>query len=177
MQDRRGGHYKYNGTANPIMPPTNSLSFQSEADRFITNVAGEEYDMRMRKVQSQNDKYAMRRQKNFEREEARWAALEHEQSAVGEKMSHLQATGEKCKKNQNSVSYDPITLKYHTTKAGQDLKHSDDIIKYRAAVRAKMMHTRSSGESCNIINWEPGREDKIKEPSKPVPCTSNGPIG
>ena len=107
-------------------------------------------------------------------------ALETEQAVVGDKMSHLQAPGEKCKKNQNSVSYDPITLKYHTTSAGQDLKYSDDIIKYRAAVRAKMMHSRSSGESCNIISWEPGREDKIKEPSKPVPFnpgSQQGPIG
>ena len=162
------------------MPPSDSLSFQSEADRFITNVAGEEYDERMRKVQSQNAKYEGRRQKNFEREEARWTSLENEQSAEGNKMSHMQATGEKCKKNQNSVSYDPITLKYHTTSAGQDLKYSDDIIKYRAAVRAKMMHSRSSGESCNIISWEPGREDKIKEPSKSVPFNAGsqqGPIG
>lgn len=50
LQDRKGGHYKFHGSANPIMPYKDSLSYIEESERFSTDAAAEEYDRRQRKL-------------------------------------------------------------------------------------------------------------------------------
>jgi hypothetical protein len=50
LDHRRGGHNRFDGSKNPLLPDQNSLSYMSEADRFGTDAASEEYDRRQRKL-------------------------------------------------------------------------------------------------------------------------------
>ena len=50
LEYRRGGHSRFDGSRNPLLPSEDSLSYMSEADRFGTDAAAEEYDRRQRKL-------------------------------------------------------------------------------------------------------------------------------
>lgn len=50
LDHRRGGHARFDGSKNPLLPDEGSLSFMSEAERFGTDAAGEEFDKRQRKL-------------------------------------------------------------------------------------------------------------------------------
>ena len=165
VQERRGGHYRYAGSQNPILPPENSLSYQSESERFVVDVAGEEYDQRMANIARKEAIFARKRLDRYEKEEARWAAIEQDEEMQRERQKLLQQHGDKYKKNQSSVNFDPITLKYHNTKAGHELKYNDDVIKYRAAVRANHLYSKGTHSEHNIITGELNKQ--LRQPTKP----------
>lgn len=65
LDHRRGGHNRFDGSKNPLLPEPNSLSFMSEADRFGTDAAAEEYDRRQRKLLEKEVRRRRRRRRRM----------------------------------------------------------------------------------------------------------------
>lgn len=49
LEHRKGGNFKYVSNDNVIQPPSESAAYMSEADRFGTDAAAEEYNRRQQK--------------------------------------------------------------------------------------------------------------------------------
>ena len=65
-----------------------------------------------------------RRRDYATREEARWDRIEQRESLEQEKIDRMRENGMKAKRNAPSVPYNPITLGYHESKDGMDLKYN-----------------------------------------------------
>ena len=65
LQERKGCYYKYNGNpdSNILCPPTNSLAYQDDTERFYRDFAAEEYGRRLEK--KYKDELANKEKKNF----------------------------------------------------------------------------------------------------------------
>ena len=74
---------------------------------------------------------------NAEREDERWERIEREKAEEEAKWQAVREKGEKARRNHNSVPYNPLTLAYNETDEGKRLRHADDLIRWRAAQRAK----------------------------------------
>lgn len=167
LTSRRGGHHRFDGAAgNPLQPHPDSLAYQPESERFSTDVVGEEYDRRMRKLQDKQTLIETKRVENYEREARRWAQIEAEYEYGERRIMDLKYTP-KAKRNESSVAYDPITLKYNETHSGQLLKYQDDTIRFRAAHRASVIHSRMSSQSYDVITGEP-LQPRVRIPDEPV---------
>ena len=80
----------------------------------------------------------------IEREEARWQQIETAQSAERDKWDRIREEGARNRTNVNSVPYNPVTLRYNDNAAGEELQKSDDLVRWRAAQRAKQLHERGN---------------------------------
>mmetsp|Transcript_47035 Transcript_47035/g.75313 ORF Transcript_47035/g.75313 Transcript_47035/m.75313 type:complete len:189 (+) Transcript_47035:193-759(+) len=135
LDHRRGGHARFDGSKNPLLPDEGSLSFMSEAERFGTDAAGEEFDKRQRKLLEKEEHYEKRRAMSYQREETRWAKVEMEHRYHEEHNAEMMAS-DKAKRNASSVAYNPLTLEYNDTYNGELLKYGDEQVRYKAAQRA-----------------------------------------
>ena len=80
----------------------------------------------------------------IEREEQRWQQIEQAQEYDREKWDAIRSEGSRNRRNVNSVPYNPISLQYSDSTDGDKLRLSDDMIRYRSAVRAKQLHDRNN---------------------------------
>lgn len=166
LQGRRGGHYKYHGSSNPIMPDKDSLSYIDESERFSTDAAAEEYDRRQRKLMEREEIYERRRAAMYAREETRWDKIEQEHQYTMFKQRDLK-NHDMAKRNQSSVAYNPITLKYDDSYNGQYLKYKDETVRYKAAQRAAVMYSRQSSQDYDVISGAP-RPERVQVPDFPT---------
>jgi hypothetical protein len=69
------------------------------------------------------------------------------------------APHKKAKKNSSGVPYNTVTLQYHDGLDGNRLRHNDDLVRYRGALRAKNLlecgDTRVSYDILNGANLPP----------------------
>jgi hypothetical protein len=72
-----------------------------------------------------------------------------------ERFLYLRDHTDKAKPNLSSVPYNPITLKYNDSRDGMLLKHADDSVKYRAAIRAQNLQGRMAASGFNPITGDP----------------------
>jgi hypothetical protein len=171
LANRKGGHFK----AEPFVPGVGSASltrmehgapgYCPESDRFDTDSAAAEKlirDARIIHDQEINDK---KRMKAVEREEERWRYMDEKAKYDEERFLFLRDYTDKGKPNLSSVPYNPITLKYNDSKDGMLLKHADDSIKYRAAVRAKNLQSKMTADGYNKITGE--QLNLLQVPNKP----------
>ena len=124
LQERKGCYYKYNGNpdSNILCPPTNSLAYQDDTERFYRDFAAEEYGRRLEKKYKDEERYAKKRSEFSEREVNRWNKMEREYHENEAKQAALQDSIA-AKRNSSSVNYNVITLKYANTHGGQLLKY------------------------------------------------------
>ena len=61
-----------------VVPEANAAGFCSDADRFHTDVAGEEFLKRRARYEREQTNYASKREGRVKQEEQRWAALQEE---------------------------------------------------------------------------------------------------
>mmetsp|Transcript_42478 Transcript_42478/g.51534 ORF Transcript_42478/g.51534 Transcript_42478/m.51534 type:complete len:288 (-) Transcript_42478:342-1205(-) len=171
LKNRKGGHYKYTSLSNPILGDQDSLSYIDEIDRFCKDAAEHEYEQRQVMIQQQQEQYDKDRKIKYDREESRWSNIEekfqYEQYRVADLPNQPMA-----QRNQSSMSYNPILLKYHDNHAGETLKYEDDKVKYRSIQRMKNLHQKRHSQPFNPITGEPYPEDPLPEmpelPVKPV---------
>lgn len=71
-----------------------------------------------------------RRLENIRAEEARWKRIEAEFAAERARQCRLMRSG--APSNESSVPYNPLTLQYAPSRAGEELKFRDEQIRYRA---------------------------------------------
>ena len=143
-----------------------AVGFCDEADRFQTDFAYEEKLKRDGKIAREEAILEAKRLQLAEREEARWSQIDNRQINEDEKWNELRQKGEKAKRNNSSVPYNPITLKYNETADGEKLRYADQAIKYRAAIRAQMLQSRMSADGYNPVT---GKEMPLMNlPAAPV---------
>jgi hypothetical protein len=129
-----------------------SAAFIPESDRFVRDVAAEERLRRDEAAARHARDVLRRREAASARDDERWRRMDEAKRAEEERVRALQASGAKAQKNAKSVPYDPLTLAYDTTEAGARLRHEDEAIQYRAALRAQNLQMRSRGAAYDLLS-------------------------
>lgn len=132
---------------------TGGAGYLSNADRFHTDTAGEEYQRRMQQIEKQKRIDEFKRNQVFQRDEERFRISQEAKIKEEEYWQKLRDDGLKAKKNQSMTSYDILSLEYNPTIHGEYQKYKDDMIKYRAILRAKaLVENGDTRVPYNIIN-------------------------
>eukprot|EP00619_Florenciella_sp_RCC1007_P015042 CAMPEP_0205907354 /NCGR_PEP_ID=MMETSP1325-20131115/2496_1 /ASSEMBLY_ACC=CAM_ASM_000708 /TAXON_ID=236786 /ORGANISM="Florenciella sp., Strain RCC1007" /LENGTH=217 /DNA_ID=CAMNT_0053273445 /DNA_START=75 /DNA_END=728 /DNA_ORIENTATION=- len=151
-------------------PDSNAAGFLADADRFHSDVSGEELIHRQQVYERKQQVYENTRVKRAEREEQRWQKIEQARVAEEEFWEKQREDGSKSKKNASCVPYDTITLKYDDTLDGERLRYDDDMVRYRAALRSQNLmvcgDTRASFDIINGVNRPPAHEIPAPQPSE-----------
>lgn len=167
LKDRTGGYHTYDEFQRVVGYESGTPGFQTEAQRFDRDSAGEEQRLRKSRLQRQNLILEKRREENRQREERRIRLEEEKRTAEKERWRALQNDPMAGKKNVGSTPYDQITLRYNDGKDGQRLKYQDSLVKWRAAHRARRLQEKAMGGNANPITGQPQR--LIEVPKRPVP--------
>lgn len=100
------------------------------------------------------------------RDEIRWDKMNKEFEYYQQTEENMRQS-KKALANKNSMPYDPITLRYSTTKEGKTLQLQDERTIYRAKIRQKMLFEK---QTCGYdpITCEPKEfNDDIERPPTP----------
>ena len=106
---------------------------------------------RIEKTKLEEQHITARRHNNALREEERWSAIDKANQKEEQKWEYMRTVGAKAQRNNSSVPYDPITLKYNDTHEGEKLKYTDDMIRYRAGIRSNYLYQHSAGDGYNPL--------------------------
>jgi len=164
LKARKEGFGRYHDPGPLTENTPGSLGYASRAERFQTDAAAELKKSRDAVVNAREELLSSKREKNLIREENRWRRVDEEFNVKLEKQANL-ANGAKGSQNHSSIAYDPITLEYHVTPAGQKQKYEDDLTRFRAGVRTEKLHRQNSGSGYNPITGEDLRAPVL--PPKP----------
>mmetsp|Transcript_26373 Transcript_26373/g.76892 ORF Transcript_26373/g.76892 Transcript_26373/m.76892 type:complete len:209 (-) Transcript_26373:242-868(-) len=161
--------YRENAPMNSMgltCPEPTAAGYLADADRFHTDVSGEEWLQRKREYQRKQEIYASKREHQATREEDRWQRIQEAKKEEELYWQRQRELGQKSKKNSSCVPYNTISLKYDAGERGDHLRHQDDLVRYRAALRSQnLMVCGDSRVSYDIINGE-GRP-VMGNPQKP----------
>ena len=164
-------HYRENAPTTAmglLVPDQSAAGFLSDADRFHTDVSGEEYLRRKAKHEGVQAQYAVKRVGRLAREEERWEQLEAKKREEEKYWEEQREQGEKARKNHSSVPYDAITLRYDDGLDGERLRYNDDQVRFRAAVRSQnLQRCGDSRTGYNIINGV--NQLSVRVPDAPQP--------
>jgi hypothetical protein len=149
--------------------PEGAAGYISNSDRFHSDTAGEEYDLRMEKLRREKQAVEFRSRQSQEREEARWSREDEVKSDEKAYWERVRSDGLKAKKNQSAVAYDITSMVYKQDVQGAMQKHLDEMVRYRARLRmhnlAVLADTRVE---YNIINggprYIPPVPERVQEP-------------
>merc|ERR1712065_58707 len=145
--------------------PEDAAGYISNMDRFHSDTAGEEYELRQEKLRKEKDAIAFRKNKMEEREDLRWEREDKIKRDEEEYWERERAKGIKSKKNESAVAYDITTMVYKQDITGARQKYFDDMVKYRAKVRTHNLAAISDTRvNYNIISGEPRKETRKPEP-------------
>lgn len=163
LKQRPGKQVVYD---HPITEPDpGSLCYCPDGNRFEQDFSGHEKQRRVKAVQGKEAAITARRAKNAEREESRWKEIDHQYQKEQGKEEFRRTEGSKAQRNNSSVPYNPITLKYNDSEAGERLRYTDDMIKYRGAIRSNYLHEHQNADGYNPISGDASRGPAI--PVKP----------
>ncbi|OQR82914.1 hypothetical protein ACHHYP_15298 [Achlya hypogyna] len=132
-----------------------SQGYMSDADRFHTDVAGEEKVARESRTAKHQLVYDHKRQNNQLREEQRWKAMDAKSAEEKQRWDRLRDDGGKARRNKSSCDFNLVTLKYNDGKDGERLMKADSEIRHRAAVRAANLQFQNSRAGINPITGDP----------------------
>ena len=144
LEQRRECHFKYENLGKITEMDPGSLGYATNSDRFQTDTSGEEYLGRQTAIHTRKAMLDAKRAALIEREEARWQQIERAQEAERSKWDRIRNEGARNRTNVNSVPYNPVTLRYNDNEEGDDLRKSDNLVRVRAAQRAKILHDRGN---------------------------------
>ena len=160
--------YRENAPEKPsdlLTLQTNAAGFLADADRFHSDTAGEEFLDRKKKFDRKQQIYSNTRQSRAGEEESRWRKIEEGKEEEERYWAGQRETGVKSMKNKSCVPYDPLTLQYDDSHAGEKLRHDDDMVRYRASVRSDNL-VKQGDTRCgyNIISGVGNVERGGREP-------------
>jgi len=135
----------------------------TEQDRFYNNFAEEEKRKREEKIKERQDFVDRKRGELMAKEEERWKKVHDEWARAEAREKARMERG--VPSNTSSVPYDPITLQYEPTEAGERLRYADNQIRYRSSLRAENLRRHQTSEDFNPITGAPLR--RVPLPSKP----------
>ena len=144
--------------------------YMSNADRFHSDVAGEEFEKRQETLRKRQEATLFRREKMRTREEEKWRQVEeaevrNEQYWIkvreGDPSQPARRSG---KKNTSNVAYDITNLQYAQDTSGEMQRYLDEMVKVRAQARTRaLVVLGDSRVPYNIISG-----DERSLPPKPV---------
>lgn len=146
------------------VPASATGVYLSDADRFHTDVAGEERRRRDQAGLAQQNRLLAKRDAALARDEKRWEGMAAQAAAEDQRMDRKRELGLAAKKNAPSLPFNPITLEYAGNASGGMLQHQDEMVKYRSALRTHNLYSRSNGDY-NPITGEERRD--VAPPAKP----------
>jgi len=135
----------------------------TEQDRFFTDFAAEEKKRREEQALIRQQQLTTRRAKLVEAEEQRWNQIDKEWAAFQAREEAKKNKG--TPRNKSSVPYNPLTLQYDDTTEGQKLRHADEQIRHRAALRAERLQAHETKDGINPITGE--KKELLKVPAPP----------
>ncbi len=165
LENRRECHFKYTNLGKLTEPESGTLQHCNDSERFQTDCSGFYKQARNHALQKRKHEMDFKRAAMIDKEEVRWAEIDESQLNEQKKWEQIRELGERNRRNTGSVPYDPITLGYHNNNDGDQLKHSDDMIRYRSALRAQALRSRNTC-GFNPITGEPGKF--LNQPKMPV---------
>ncbi|KDO21736.1 hypothetical protein SPRG_13152 [Saprolegnia parasitica CBS 223.65] len=142
------------GSAMTVQAP-GSQGFMSDADRFHTDVAGEEKVLRESRHAKHQLVYDHKRRDNQLREDQRWKTMDAKAAEEKQRWDRLRDDGGKARRNKASCDYNLVTLKYNDGKDGERLMKADNEIRHRATVRAANLQFQNSRAGINPITGDP----------------------
>lgn len=156
---KRTGHaarmYQANapGPDGLTCPEPSAAGFLADADRFHSDVSGEELQERQERYHRTQRIYEHKREHNAQKEEQRWQKMEEAKAAEAAYWEHQRQLGTKSKKNSSGVPYNTLTLQYDDGIDGERLRHNDDMVRYRGALRAQnIVQQGDTRVSYDIVN-------------------------
>jgi len=152
-----------------VLPEAKGI-YSSEADRFQTDVAGEERARRLAQSEREQLRLQAKRDAALQRDERRWEAMSHAQQQEQKRIESKRRAGMASKKNQGSLPFNPITLEYSNSKEGSLLQHHDDLVRWRSAVRTHNLNERQNGNYNPITGQERATQPP---PARPPPPNVN----
>eukprot|EP00163_Fabomonas_tropica_P012572 TRINITY_DN2390_c0_g1_i2.p1 TRINITY_DN2390_c0_g1~~TRINITY_DN2390_c0_g1_i2.p1 ORF type:complete len:202 (+),score=40.82 TRINITY_DN2390_c0_g1_i2:198-803(+) len=163
LANRTGGFHSrtYEDVRNPTENTEASLSYMSSADRFHTDVAGEERQRMEASQREQQQRYEEKRHREIE-EQRRKNEME-ERVYLNEQQKWEQKREAGSKTNTASVAYNVISLEYDDSKEGQQLLHKDQMAVYRSQMRSKMLYEASNNPS----GFNPVTGEALHVPAQP----------
>lgn len=152
---RQNQQYSHDSSAGLISCAENGAGYMSNADRFHTDTSGEEFARRKEEYARRQRATEFRKIQTETREEDRWNRLEELKRAEEERIQKLRESGQKAKKNESGAAYDITNLQYHDTEAGKVQQYSDDMVRYRAQIRARELVVKGDTRvAYNILNGD-----------------------
>lgn len=133
-----------------------AAGYIADADRFHTDVVGDEMVRRKAEYERKQQVTDVHRQQKVAREEGRWAEMAAKEEQDDLRWEQLRDEGVKAKKNASGVPYNMISLQYASSPDGEKLRREDEQVRHRAALRSQ--HLVANGDTrsqYNIINGEP----------------------
>ena len=174
LKKRNEGYNRYVDLGKVTEPLSDAVGYLAEHERFDTDSAFEEKSLRDAALEKRELMYERKRIEQSVREEDRWTKIDAQKREQELKEEQWREDGSKAKRNTSSVPYNPITLMYNDTLDGERLRHADNTIRYRAALRAAALQSRMTCEGFNPVTGESMNMLDPPNPPGPVPA---GPPG
>lgn len=156
-------HYEEGG----LVQPPESLGYISEADRFITDIAGVAKVERDAAVRKREQQHYSKRIERARKEEQRWGQIELQHNMEQQRMDDMRDNYSYARSNKTSMPYNPINLRYDDGADGDRLRYSDESLRYRGALRADHLQRRMTSTGYNPITGAP--ISRVHVPDAPSP--------
>ncbi|KAJ3415941.1 hypothetical protein HDV05_003782 [Chytridiales sp. JEL 0842] len=127
--------------SNDIFKFGGTLSFNEEAERYRTNVAEQEKARQQRNREKEHNRVEFKRNWKEDIERNRWNRMVEDFARQEDQWKRRHET---TKMGKNSVSYNPITLEYHRSNAGEKLAQEDAKAMYRTSMRAAHLYLKNN---------------------------------
>lgn len=146
LRERREGFTQYTDPGALIRPDrTDNALYMADRDRFFTDTAAEQRDLKKMHLQQKQEKLFRLRDEALRKEEERWNQIDAEARAWDERTAVLQADGKAALKNKSGAAFNPVSQAYDPTPDGEALRRHDDLVKTRAIQRATFLAQKSNG--------------------------------
>jgi hypothetical protein len=162
-------------TAGLTMCRPGDEGFLSDSDRFHSDVAGEEFNLRAEQAQKSREAQVFRRDRAKKRDEERWARNEERQNEEEAKIQFMRDNPDMMSyrtamKNKSNVSYDITNLQYNQDTTGEAQMYYDSMVRYRAQARTRaLVVLGDSRVPYNILNGDqrelPPRPSEVDRPA------------
>lgn len=144
LKERHFGHIRYESDViddpiNPIPDKNKSLSYSNDIDRFNVNIIEENLKEKTNKLSKQNLKIQHLTKERIDRDKKRWDSMNLQYESNENKIKNFTPI-----KNNPSMPYDPITLRYNDSKDGKRLEFQDKNAIYRAKLREKRLFEKQT---------------------------------
>lgn len=167
LKERSFGHIRYSADIiddpiNPIPDAYQSLSYSNDIERFDSNIADFSVQQKQDRLSKHDLKIAHLTQERLERDQQRWDHMNLQYEADENKVKQFHPI-----KNNPSMPYNPITLRYDDSLDGKRLEFRDKQSIYRAKLREQRLFEKQSSGYDPLTGEVKQYNKEIVPPQKP----------